>query len=131
MLGDLAKLVNENNLTFKEAPVTPSHLAGMLSLIEKGTISGKIAKTVITSMWNTGKDASVIVEEEGLVQITDMGEVEEIVKTIVANNPKSVEDFKSGKGKAIGFLVGQVMKETKGRANPGLVNELLLKYLNQ
>ncbi len=131
MLGDLAKLVNENNLTFKEAPVTPSHLAGMLSLIEKGTISGKIAKTVITSMWNTGKDASVIVEEEGLVQITDTGEVEEIVKTIVANNPKSVEDFKSGKGKAIGFLVGQVMKETKGRANPGLVNELLLKYLNQ
>lgn len=131
MLGDLSKMVNENNLTFAEAPVTPSLLAGMVALMDKGTISGKIAKKVIISMWETGKDAQTIVEEEGLVQISDTGAIEEIVKAIVAANPKSVEDFKSGKGKAIGFLVGQVMKETKGRANPGLVNELLKKYLNQ
>lgn len=131
MLGDLAKLVNEHNLTFAEAPITPQHLAGMVALIEKGTISGKIAKKVVVSMWESGKDADTIVKEEGLVQISDTGAIEEIVKNIVAANPKSVEDFKNGKGKAIGFLVGQVMRETKGRANPGLVNELLQKYLNQ
>ncbi len=131
MLGDLAKMINENNLTFAESKVSAEKLAGMIALITKGTISGKIAKKVIVSMWETGKDADTIVKEEGLVQITDTGAIEEIVKTVVANNPKSVEDFKSGKGKAIGFLVGQVMKESKGRANPGVVNELLMKYLNQ
>ena len=81
-------------------------------------------------MWETGKDPQAIVEEQGLVQITDTGAIEEIVKQVIADNPKSVEDFKSGKGKAIGFLVGQVMKLSKGRANPGVVNELLQKHLN-
>jgi len=131
MLGDLSKLVNENNFTFAQAPVKPEQLAGMIALIEKGTISGKIAKKVIVGMWETGKDAEKIVEEQGLVQISDTGAIEEIVKTVIANNPKPVEDFKSGNGKAIGFLVGQVMKESKGRANPGMVNELLQKFLNQ
>lgn len=131
MLGDLSKMLNENNLTFAESSVTPVMLAGMIALIEKGTISGKIAKKVIVSMWKTGKSAEQVVADEGLVQITDTGAIEEIVKTVIANNPKSVEDFKSGKGKAIGFLVGQVMKESKGRANPALVNELLQKYLNE
>ena len=129
MLGDLAKLVNENTGSFADAKVSPENLKGMFDLIESGTISGKIAKTVIVSMWNTGKDAKTIVEEEGLVQISDTGAIEEIVVRIIDANPKSVEDFKSGKGKAIGFLVGQIMKETKGKANPGLVNELLQKHL--
>lgn len=129
MLGDLSKMVNENNLTFAQAPVTPENLAAMIALIEKGTISGKIAKKVIVSMWETGKDPDTIVKEQGLVQITDTGAIEAIVKEVIANNPKSVEDFNSGKGKAIGFLVGQVMKASKGRANPGVVNELLQKYL--
>ena len=80
-------------------------------------------------MWESGKDADTIVKEEGLVQITDTGAIEEIVKQVIANNPQPVEDFKSGNGKAIGFLVGQVMKESKGRANPGMVNELLQKIL--
>lgn len=130
MLGDLSKMVNDNNLTFDKAPVSAERLAGMIALIDKGTISGKIAKKVIVSMWETGKDADTIVKEEGLVQITDTGAIEEIVKNVIANNPKPVEDFKSGNGKAIGFLVGQVMKESKGRANPGMVNQLLQKYLN-
>lgn len=129
MLGDLAKMVNENSLTFAQAPVTPENLAAMIALIDKGTISGKIAKKVIVSMWETGKDPDTIVKEQGLVQITDTGAIEAIVKEVIANNPKSVEDFNSGKGKAIGFLVGQVMKASKGRANPGVVNELLQKYL--
>lgn len=129
MLGDLSKMVNENNLTFAQAPVTPENLAAMIGLIDKGTISGKIAKKVIVSMWETGKDPDTIVKEQGLVQITDTGAIEAIVKEVIANNPKSVEDFNNGKGKAIGFLVGQVMKASKGRANPGVVNELLQKYL--
>ena len=129
MLGDLSKMINENNLTFAQSKVSPENLAGMIALIEKGTISGKIAKKVIVSMWESGKDADTIVKEEGLVQITDTGAIEEIVKQVIANNPQPVEDFKSGNGKAIGFLVGQVMKESKGRANPGLVNELLQKFL--
>ena len=81
-------------------------------------------------MWESGKDADTIVKEEGLVQITDTGAIEEIVKQVIANNQQPVADFKSGNGKAIGFLVGQVMKESKGRANPGMVNELLKKFLN-
>ncbi|WP_251454045.1 Asp-tRNA(Asn)/Glu-tRNA(Gln) amidotransferase subunit GatB [Veillonella intestinalis] len=129
MLGDLSKMVNEAGITFAEAKVKPEQLAAMIALIEKGTISGKIAKKVIVSMWETGKDPQKIVEEEGLVQITDTGAIEEIVKQVIADNPKSVEDFQSGKGKAIGFLVGQVMKLSKGRANPGVVNELLQKHL--
>lgn len=131
MLGDLSKLINENGLTFAQSPVQPDKLAGMIALIDKGTISGKIAKKVILSMWETGKDAEAIVKEQGLVQITDTGAIEEIVKEVIAANPKSVEDFRSGKGKAIGFLVGQVMKASKGRANPGVVNELLQKYLRE
>ena len=130
MLGDLSKMINENGLTFAESKVSPENLAGMIVLIDKGTISGKIAKKVIVSMWESGKDADTIVKEEGLVQITDTGAIEEIVKQVIANNPQPVADFKSGNGKAIGFLVGQVMKESKGRANPGMVNELLQKFLN-
>ena len=130
MLGDLSKMINENGLTFAESKVSPENLAGMIALIDKGTISGKIAKKVIVSMWESGKDADTIVKEEGLVQITDTGAIEEIVKQVIANNPQPVADFKSGNGKAIGFLVGQVMKESKGRANPGMVNELLQKFLN-
>lgn len=129
MLGDMSKMVNEANITFDQAPIKPEQLAGMIALIDKGTISGKIAKQVITKMWETGKNAEVVVEEEGLVQITDEGAIEEIVIKIIDANPKSVEDYKSGKGKAIGFLVGQIMKETKGRANPGVVNQLLVKHL--
>lgn len=131
MLGDLSKMVNEANITFKDAPVKPEQLAKMMALITKGTISGKIAKKVLASMWDTGKDPDVIVEEQGLVQITDTGAIEALVKQVIADNPKSVEDFKSGKGKVIGFLVGQVMKASKGKANPGMVNQMLKEELSK
>lgn len=129
VMGDFSKLLNENGVTAKEAPVTPEKAQALLALIEKGTISGKIAKTVFPEMWATGKSAEVIVNEKGLVQISDTGALAEIVKAVIAQNPQSVVDFKAGKNKAIGFLVGQVMKETKGRANPGAVNSLLQEYL--
>ena len=80
-------------------------------------------------MWSSGKSADEVVKEQGLVQITDTGAIEEIVKSVIAANPQSVADYKAGKKKAIGFLVGQVMKQTKGRANPGVVNQLLTKNL--
>ena len=129
MLGEFAKKLNEEGVTADQAPVRPAALAGLLNLIAKGTISGKIAKKVLPEMWSSGKSADEVVKEQGLVQITDTGAIEEIVKSVIAANPQSVADYKAGKKKAIGFLVGQVMKQTKGRANPGVVNQLLTKNL--
>lgn len=129
MLGEFAKKLNEEGVTADQAPVHPAALAGLLKLIAKGTISGKIAKKVLPEMWSSGKSADEVVKEQGLVQITDTGAIEEIVKSVIAANPQSVADYKAGKKKAIGFLVGQVMKQTKGRANPGVVNQLLTKNL--
>ncbi len=100
-------------------------LVQMLKLMDKGTISGKIAKVVFEEMFQTGKDPEQIVKEKGLVQISDQGEIAAMVEQVITANPKSVEDYKAGKEKAIGFLVGQVMKLSKGKANPGMVNELL------
>lgn len=130
MIGDLAKLVNDAGILYSESKIQPAQLADMIGLIEKGTISGKIAKQVIVFMFESGHDPAAIVEEKGLVQITDIGAIEEIVKQVLADNPKSIEDYKSGKGKAIGFLVGQVMRASKGKANPAVVNELLTKHLS-
>lgn len=129
MLGEFAKLLNENGVGAVDAPVQPAALAELLQLIAKNTISGKIAKKVLPEMWKSGKSANDVVKEQGLVQITDTGALEELVKKIIEANPQSVADYKAGKKKAIGFLVGQIMKETKGRANPGVVNELLTKNL--
>lgn len=129
MLGEFAKILNENGVSAAESPVQPAALAELLQLIAKNTISGKIAKKVLPEMWKSGKAAGDIVKEQGLVQITDTGALEELVKKIIAANPQSVVDYKAGKKKAIGFLVGQIMKETKGRANPSVVNELLTKNL--
>ena len=107
----------------------PDSLAEMIALIDKGTISGKIAKTVFESMWNEGKTATVIIKEQGLVQMSDEGELGGIVEAVIAAHPQSVADFKAGKEKAIGFLVGQIMRQTKGRANPELVNRILKEKL--
>lgn len=102
----------------------------MIGLIAGGTISNKIAKTVFKEMLESGKLPAAIVEEKGLVQISDEGAIKGIVEAVVAANPQSVEDYKAGKQKAIGFLVGQVMKESKGKANPGLANKLLIEVLS-
>ncbi|MFC5406887.1 Asp-tRNA(Asn)/Glu-tRNA(Gln) amidotransferase subunit GatB [Cohnella soli] len=130
IMGDLLGYLNANNLEFGDVKVTGQGLGEMIQLIEKGTISNKIAKTVFKSMLETGKSPQAIVEEQGLVQISDEGAIVAIVDSVIAANPQSVEDYRGGKDKAIGFLVGQIMKETKGKANPGLVNKLLIERLN-
>jgi len=130
IMGDLLGYLNANNLELSQVKITGQGLGEMIGLIEKGTISSKIAKTVFKEMLESGKLPAQIVEEKGLVQISDEGAIKSIVEQVVANNPQSVEDYKSGKQKAIGFLVGQVMKESKGKANPALVNKLLVEVLN-
>jgi aspartyl-tRNA(Asn)/glutamyl-tRNA(Gln) amidotransferase subunit B len=129
VMGDMMKELNTRGLSIVESPVTPVHLAQMLQLINKGTISGKIAKTVFEAMFESGKKPEEIVQEKGLVQISDESAIVAIVEEVMLANPQSVADFKAGKDKAIGFLVGQVMKQSKGRANPELVNRLLKERL--
>lgn len=129
VMGDLLRLLKAEGKELDELAFTPGHLVEMLKLMDAGTISGKIAKTVFEEMFHTGKRAEAIVKEKGLVQISDEGELARIVEAVLAANPKSVADFRGGKEAALGFLVGQVMKETKGRANPGLVNQMLRQKL--
>ncbi|AFC27857.1 GatB [Paenibacillus mucilaginosus 3016] len=130
IMGELLGYLNANGLELEDVKITGKGLGEMIGLIEKGTISSKIAKTVFKAMLESGKDPQVIVEEQGLVQISDEGAIAAIVDTIIANNPQSVADYKAGKEKAVGFLVGQAMKETKGKANPGMLNKLILEKLN-
>ena len=130
MMGDLSRLLNANQLDIVKCPIQPKQLASLLTLIDNGTISGKIAKSILEDMIQSGKDPDVIVKEKGLVQISDESAINQIIIDILSENPKSVEDYKNGKTKAMGFLVGQVMKKTKGKANPKLVNKLLIEKLN-
>lgn len=129
MMGDLMRLLNEENKTIEACPLKPQHLAVMLGLIDKGTISGKIAKTVFEEMYKTGKDAESVVSDKGLVQVSDEGVIEKAIDDVITKSPKEVERFKAGEEKLLGFFVGQVMKATKGKANPQLLNELLKKKL--
>lgn len=131
IMGPLLGLLNAEGKTITESPIPPEDLAALIQLIEKDVISGKIAKTVFEEMAASGKPPKQIVEEKGLVQITDSSAIESLVDTVLANNPKQVEDYKSGNAKIIGFFVGQVMRETKGKANPKLVNEVLRKKLGE
>ena len=128
-MGSLLGLLNAQDKSIAETPVSPDNLAQLLKLIEDDVISGKIAKTVFDDMARTGKPAKQIVEDKGLVQITDTDAIDEVVAKVVSGNPKEVEAYKNGKTKLLGFFVGQVMKETKGKANPKLVNEILRKKL--
>lgn len=129
IMGELMSFLNEENKTIDECPIRPLQLAGMLRLIDNGTISGKIAKKVFEDMYRTGKDAEDIVKEKGLVQISDTSEIERAVDDVITKSPNEVERFRAGDEKLIGFFVGQVMKLTKGKANPQVVNELLRKKL--
>jgi aspartyl-tRNA(Asn)/glutamyl-tRNA(Gln) amidotransferase subunit B len=121
--------LNAEGKELSEIPVTPEHLADMIKLIQEGTISTKIAKQVLKEMLETGKEPKRIVEEKGLVQISDEGQLKEIVAQVLASNQQSVEDYRNGKDRALGFLVGQVMKATRGKANPQLVNKLILEEI--
>ncbi|WP_240376038.1 Asp-tRNA(Asn)/Glu-tRNA(Gln) amidotransferase subunit GatB [Bacillus piscicola] len=126
LMGEVNAYMNANAQEMKDIALTPDSLAKLIQLIEKGTISSKIAKKVFTELMEKGGDPEQIVKEKGLVQISDEGELKKIVDEILDNNPQSIEDYKNGKDKALGFLVGQVMKETKGKANPQMVNKLIL-----
>lgn len=130
LMGDVSKVLNASNLSITDFSVTPENLASMLELMQQGTISSKIAKTVFEEMVASGKDPATIVKEKGLQQISNEGEIVAIVEAVLAANPQSIADFKAGKDRALGFLVGQIMKQTKGRANPELVNKLLKERIN-
>ena len=129
MLGELSGALNINNLDINQSPVNAKRLAQLISRIADNTISGKIAKEVFHDMWNSDKTPDQVIEEKGLQQISDVGELEAIVDQVIADNPKQVEQYLSGKDKVFGFFVGNVMKLTKGKANPAQVNELLKKKL--
>jgi aspartyl-tRNA(Asn)/glutamyl-tRNA(Gln) amidotransferase subunit B len=129
MMGELTRALNDSNTSIDTCPVTPQLLTDLLKLIEGGTISGKIAKTVFDEMYKTGKDAARIVEEQGLVQVSDSGAIEAIIDEMLTREAGQVAEYRSGKDKLFGFFVGQVMKASKGKANPAVVNELLLSKL--
>ena len=128
--GELFALLNEKNLEITESPISSKNLSKLINLIKKGTISGKIAKTIFEIMSDGDKDPEKIVEEKGLKQQSDPKELEKIIDKIISENPKNVEAYKSGKNKLFGFFVGQIMKNSGGKANPQLVNEILKKKLN-
>jgi aspartyl-tRNA(Asn)/glutamyl-tRNA(Gln) amidotransferase subunit B len=125
MMGDLMKLLNASGMEISDAKVTPEGLASLLKMIESGTISGKIAKSVFEEMFKTGMTPDQIVKEKGIVQISNDAELYPVIDQVIAENPRIVQDFLGGKEKSFGFLVGQVMKYTQGRGNPQLVNQLL------
>ncbi|UCF87190.1 MAG: Asp-tRNA(Asn)/Glu-tRNA(Gln) amidotransferase GatCAB subunit B, partial [Nitrospiraceae bacterium] len=129
MMGDLMRRLNEDNRQINEIDLQPEQLVRLLKLIEKGTISGKIAKTVFDEMYKTGEDPDIIVKERGLIQISDASDIEPLIDEILEKNPKEIERYRAGEQKLMGFFVGQIMKASKGKANPQTVNELLKKKL--
>jgi len=130
VMGELARLLNASGDEIAACPVRPAQLVELLKIIDDGTISGKIAKTVLEEMYGSGKSAPEIVAEKGLTQITDESALAAVIEEVIAANPKSVGDYRGGKTNALGFLVGQVMKATRGKANPALVNKLLREKLD-
>jgi aspartyl-tRNA(Asn)/glutamyl-tRNA(Gln) amidotransferase subunit B len=130
VMGDLMRELNRHHITADQAPVTPVHLAGMLQLMESGTISGKLAKTVFEEMYQSGKQAHEVVAEKGLVQMNDSSELASLIRQVLASNPSQVEAYRGGKQKVFGFFVGQTMKATHGKSNPQMVNELLREMLD-
>lgn len=131
IMSDLFRMMNEKEIEISECKISSQDLAKLIQLIDKGVISSKIAKQVFEEMFETGMDPEEIVKEKGLVQISDENAIKEIVEKVVEKNPQSVADFKAGKDRALGFLVGQIMKETKGKANPQIVNKLLIEILSK
>lgn len=129
VMGELSGALNKDNTDITASPIKADTLAQLLDRINDNTISGKIAKTVFEAMWAGEGDADTIIEAKGLKQVTDTGAIEAIVDEVIANNPNQLEQYRSGKDKLFGFFVGQVMKESKGKANPAQVNELLKKKL--
>jgi aspartyl-tRNA(Asn)/glutamyl-tRNA(Gln) amidotransferase subunit B len=129
VMGDLMGLLKAEGKEIAESPVSPENLGELVKLIAKGELSGKLAKEVFPKMFSTGERAGVIVEREGLRQISDTGALEKIIADVIAGNPKQVEQYKGGKTTVINFLVGQAMKATRGQANVALVTDLFKQRL--
>ncbi len=130
VMGELSGALNRNDCDIAASPVTAEALAAMLKRIEDGTISGKLAKQVFEAMWNGAGSADEIIEQQGLQQISDSSAIEAIIREVLDNNPKQIEQYRGGQQKLFGFFVGQVMQATRGKANPKQVNELLRKLLD-
>lgn len=130
LIGDVNAYLNKNQVELPDTQLTPEHLAGMVKLIEDGTISTKQAKKVFEAIM-VGEDPAEYAHQHGLVQLSDPAQLTPIINEILDNNPQSIEDFKGGKDRAVGFLIGQIMKATKGQANPGVVNKILMQALNE
>ena len=131
ILSDISRILNEKELEADQIPFTKEHLAELITLIEKGTISSTIAKKVVEELFENPESPSKIIQEKGWIQISDEGAIKEIVKTVLSSNPQSIADYKAGKERALGFLVGQAMKETKGKANPQMLNKMLIEEINK
>jgi aspartyl-tRNA(Asn)/glutamyl-tRNA(Gln) amidotransferase subunit B len=131
METELFKHLNEKDIEIDDSKITPKQFANLVRLIDENIISGKIAKTVLQIMMETGKDPEDIIKEKGLIQITDESQIREVAKKVIQANPKPVKDYKGGKEKSFGFLIGQIMKETKGKANPELLNKILKEELSK
>ena len=129
IMGEIAAYLKEDHIEITDTKLTPENLAELIALIEKGTISNNIGKQIIIEMLTDGTKASVIVEKKGLSQISDEGAIKELVQKVVDAHPNEVEAYKNGKTNLLGFFVGQIMKETKGRANPKTVNQLLREII--
>ena len=131
MMGDFTRLLNAAGIEITESKIKPSDLTDMLKLISEGTISGKIAKSVFEEMFETGKTPQEIVKAKGMTQITETTELYPVIDKVISENPSIIQDVLGGKEKSFGFLVGQVMRLTQGRANPQVVNELLLERIKK
>ncbi|UJW56812.1 Asp-tRNA(Asn)/Glu-tRNA(Gln) amidotransferase subunit GatB [Bacillus sp. A116_S68] len=131
LMGEVSAYLNQNGKDITDVPMTPESLVKMIQLIEKGTISSKIAKKVFKEMIEHGGDPEKIVKDKGLVQISDEAEILNMITETLDNNPQSIDDYKNGKDKAIGFLVGQIMKASRGKANPQVVNKLLTEEIKK
>jgi aspartyl-tRNA(Asn)/glutamyl-tRNA(Gln) amidotransferase subunit B len=131
IMTELLRELNQAELTITSPPISALHLGQMVHSIENGTISGKMGKTVFAEMWKTSKDPESIIKEKGLVQIIDTSAIEKIIEEVLTANAGSVAEYKAGKTKLMGFFVGQIMKASKGQANPDLVNKILIEKLNK
>ena len=131
LLSDISKILNEKEMEPENLPFTGKDLAKLVELIDKGTISSAIGKKVVVELFENPKDPEEIIKEKGWIQISDEGAIKEVVAKILENNPQSVVDYKAGKDRALGFLVGQAMKETKGKANPQMLSKMFLEELNK
>ncbi|HEY3347522.1 MAG TPA: Asp-tRNA(Asn)/Glu-tRNA(Gln) amidotransferase GatCAB subunit B, partial [Nitrospirota bacterium] len=130
VMGDVMRELKNAGAEIEDCPLSPERLAGMIKMIDSGVISGKIAKTVFEEIYSSGKDAETVVKEKGLVQISDSSAIEKVIDEVIAANPANVEAYRSGKVALLGFFIGQVMKASGGKANPGMVNEILKRKLS-